>query len=75
VSGVDPTVAAGDAVEIRRVQPYAAHKRYICPGCEQDIPPGAGHLVVVPHAAPDLRRHWHRGCWEHRSRRRPGGRR
>jgi hypothetical protein len=19
--------------------------------------------VVVPHEAPDLRRHWHRGCW------------
>jgi hypothetical protein len=31
-----------------------------------------GHLVVVPLDAPDLRRHWHTACWEHRHRRRPG---
>ena len=23
-------------------------------------------VVVVPVEAPDLRRHWHRGCWERR---------
>jgi hypothetical protein len=63
---------AEDAVEVRRIQPYQATKRYICPGCNQDIPVGLGHLVVVPHEAPDLRRHWHHGCWAHRSRRRPG---
>jgi hypothetical protein len=28
--------------------------------------------VAVPNDAPDLRRHWHHGCWEHRTRRRPG---
>ena len=28
-----------------------------------DIAPGTGHWVVVPKEAPDLRRHWHRGCW------------
>jgi hypothetical protein len=22
--------------------------------------------VVVPTDAPDLRRHWHRGCWDNR---------
>ena len=44
-------------VEVRRIQPYQATKRYICPGCNQDIPPGTGHLVVVPLDAPDLRRH------------------
>ncbi|HEC10705.1 MAG TPA: hypothetical protein ENI86_14245 [Acidimicrobiales bacterium] len=58
--------------EIRRVQPYEANKTYICPGCNQDIPPGTGHLVVVPEEAPDLRRHWHYGCWAARHRRRPG---
>lgn len=45
------------------VQPYAARKQYICPGCELTISPGTFHLVVVPNDAPDLRRHWHRGCW------------
>ncbi len=45
------------------VQPYAARKRYLCPGCDATIEPGVGHLVVVPEHAPDLRRHWHRGCW------------
>ncbi len=52
------------------VQPYAARKRYACPGCYGSIEAGEGHLVVVPEHAPDLRRHWHRGCWykERRSR-------
>jgi hypothetical protein len=59
-------------VEVRRVQPYEACKRYVCPGCNQDIPSGTGHLVAVPLDAPDLRRHWHHGCWERRSSRRPG---
>jgi len=24
---------------------------------------GLGHEVVVPTLAPELRRHWHTGCW------------
>ena len=55
-------------VEVRRVQPYEARKEYVCPGCHRTIPVGVGHLVCVPHDAPDLRRHWHRGCWERRNR-------
>jgi hypothetical protein len=54
------------------VQPYAATKRYRCPGCEHWIEPGVGHLVVVPDDAPDLRRHWHRGCWFKERRRQDG---
>lgn len=54
-------------VTVVPVQPYAARKPYICPGCESTIPPGTFHVVVVPDEAPDLRRHWHRGCW-HRQR-------
>jgi hypothetical protein len=50
-------------VEVRRVQPYEATKRYVCPGCHHSIVPGTGHLVVVPREAPDLRRHWHHACW------------
>jgi len=61
-------------VEVRRIQPYQATKAYVCPGCNQEIPKGQGHLVVVPVADPDHRRHWHRGCWEHRAQRRPGRR-
>ena len=45
------------------VQPYAARKPYLCPGCSSTIEAGLGHLVVIPEDAPDLRRHWHRGCW------------
>jgi len=56
-------------MEVRRVQPYEAVKAYLCPGCNGDIAAGAGHVVVVPVDAPDLRRHWHRSCWEHRHRR------
>lgn len=62
----------GLEVEVRRVQPYEATKTYLCPGCNQNIPSGTGHIVAVPIDAPDLRRHWHRGCWTNRHRRRPG---
>lgn len=70
----DPFDDSDEAVEVRRIQPYQATKRYVCPGCNQDIPVGVGHLVVVPRLAPDMRRHWHHGCWSHRSQRRPGRR-
>lgn len=59
-------------VEIRRIQPFQARKRYVCPGCNQAIEVGTGHVVVVPKEAPDLRRHWHHACWDNRARRRPG---
>jgi hypothetical protein len=65
VEGVD-----GMEVEVRRVQPFQATKTYRCPGCNQEIAPGTGHFVVVPIDAPDLRRHWHRPCWDIRDRRR-----
>ena len=52
--------------DVRFVQPYRATKRYRCPACGHAIEPGTGHYVVVPTDAPDLRRHWHRPCWERR---------
>ena len=61
-----------DDAEVRRIQPYQAVKVYLCPGCNQDIPVGLGHLVVVPRGAADLRRHWHHGCWANRAKRRAG---
>jgi hypothetical protein len=63
-----------DEVDVRFVQPYQARKDYLCPGCNREIPAGTGHVVAVPREAPDLRRHWHRGCWEARHRR-PGAHR
>ncbi|HIF65018.1 MAG TPA: hypothetical protein EYG17_09320 [Acidimicrobiia bacterium] len=62
-----------EGFEVRRVQPYQALKPYVCPGCNRDLPPGLGHMVAVPLDAPDLRRHWHYGCWRARHRRRPRG--
>jgi hypothetical protein len=56
---------------VHPIQPYQARKSYMCPGCESLIDKGVGHLVVVPQDAPDLRRHWHRGCW-FKERRRQG---
>ncbi len=55
--------------EVRFVQPYEATKAYLCPGCNRDIPAGTGHMVAIPPDAPDLRRHWHRGCWNNRKNR------
>lgn len=61
-----------DDLVVLPVQPYSATKTYLCPGCELTIPPGTFHLVVVPDHAPDMRRHWHRGCWHRELRRRHG---
>jgi hypothetical protein len=59
-----------DGVEVRRIQPFQAVKRYRCPGCNQEIPPGIGHVVAVPQFDPAQRRHWHTPCWAARDRRR-----
>jgi hypothetical protein len=53
-------------VDVRFLQPYQATKTYLCPNCNRDISPGTGHYAIVPVDAPDLRRHWHRGCWDGR---------
>lgn len=50
----------------------SAGKTYRCPGCDQEIRPGTGHLVAWPaDGAVDERRHWHTGCWRARLRRGP----
>jgi hypothetical protein len=46
-----------EPVTVRRIQPYAARKPYLCPGCNQTIPPGMGHYAVVPDRLPDDRAH------------------
>lgn len=57
-------------VDVRHVQPYEAVKVYRCPGCDHEIALGEGHKVVVPVEVPDLRRHWHSGCWTREEQRR-----
>ncbi len=57
----------GRMAELQQVQPYQARKEYLCPGCNQEIRPGVGHVVVVPLGGADLRRHWHRPCLERAS--------
>jgi hypothetical protein len=64
----------GDWV-VRSVPGSAAGKTYRCPGCQQMIRTGTGHVVTWP--ADELgsvadRRHWHAACWAARGRRRPG---
>jgi hypothetical protein len=61
--GFPSDLAGLDDEVVYPVQPYQAVKTYQCPGCEAAIEPGVGHLVIIPTEAPDLRRHWHRGCW------------
>ncbi|GAA3051979.1 ATP/GTP-binding protein [Kitasatospora albolonga] len=51
--------------------PGTSGRFYRCPGCDQEIPPGVGHVVAWPAhgAGVDDRRHWHRACWSARERR------
>lgn len=58
----------GRLAELRRIQPYQARKEYVCPGCNQEIRAGTGHVVLVPMGEAALRRHWHNPCLERASR-------
>jgi hypothetical protein len=58
---------------IRTIAPANATKPYRCPGCDQEIPPGVGHVVAwrADERSAEDRRHWHRSCWQARLRRAP----
>ncbi|MFC5996605.1 hypothetical protein ACFQE5_20570 [Pseudonocardia hispaniensis] len=63
---------------VRSVPGSASLKDYRCPGCDQVIPAGTGHVVAWPageYGSVEDRRHWHAPCWDARERRRPGRRR
>jgi hypothetical protein len=70
-------IGAGSTVEwqgeewvVRPVAGSASAKHYRCPGCDQEIAPGIGHVVAWrEYAGVDDRRHWHRACWNARDRR------
>ena len=57
---------------VRSVPGASSAKDYRCPGCEQVIPAGAGHVVTWPageYGSAIDRRHWHTACWAARGRR------
>ncbi|WP_433474119.1 ATP/GTP-binding protein [Spirillospora sp. CA-142024] len=57
---------------VRSIAGANATKPYRCPGCDQEIPPGVGHVVAWRAGdGGDDRRHWHRPCWQARTRRSP----
>ncbi|MFD7918831.1 ATP/GTP-binding protein [Streptomyces sp. NPDC059740] len=61
----------GEEWVVRQVGGSGAGKRYRCPGCDQEIPPGVPHVVAWPRLGDvDDRRHWHTSCWNARDRRR-----
>ncbi|QXQ14766.1 hypothetical protein [Skermania piniformis] len=60
----------GSAYLVRAVSGSRAGKTYRCPGCDQEIRPGTGHVVAWPDrgdAGIRDRRHWHVGCWSGRA--------
>lgn len=60
----------GEEWVVRQVGGSAAGKRYRCPGCDQEIPPGVPHVVAWQRdSGADDRRHWHKSCWSARDRR------
>lgn len=64
-----PRWTHGEPYQMRYIGSAAATKYYICPGCNQNIPPGVSHVVAWPRdtgARGDDRRHWHRHCWDRR---------
>ena len=76
--GEEPAAPLGGA--LRRVESYRGEdwivqtvagtpgRFYRCPGCDQEISPGAAHLVAWPaySSGPADRRHWHNPCWQRR---------
>ncbi|MCS4489815.1 hypothetical protein N7326_05485 [Corynebacterium sp. ES2794-CONJ1] len=66
---VGPRWAQGEIFLMRLMGSSTAKKYYICPGCNQNIPPGITHVVAWPKdygGRAEDRRHWHRACWERR---------
>lgn len=60
----DLVVGAPPGWQVRSVSPANALKEYRCPGCNQEIRPATAHVVAWRAGEEELRRHWHRPCWE-----------
>ncbi|WP_394280520.1 hypothetical protein [Corynebacterium sp.] len=64
-----PRWTHGEIFLMRHIGSSRATKFYVCPGCNQNIPPGVAHIVAWPRdygGRGDDRRHWHRHCWDRR---------
>ncbi|WP_293829843.1 hypothetical protein [uncultured Corynebacterium sp.] len=64
-----PSWTNGEIFKVRQIGSAAAAKYYVCPGCNQNIPPGVAHVVAWPRdtgRGADDRRHWHKHCWQRR---------
>ncbi|MDY3127725.1 MAG: hypothetical protein SOW59_06300 [Corynebacterium sp.] len=63
-----PSWDFGRPYVLRRVGSAGAVKFYVCPGCNNSIPPGVSHVVAWPEegCGVEERRHWHTLCWERR---------
>lgn len=64
-----PSWTFGEPYLVRQMGASAATKFYVCPGCNQNIPPGLAHVVAWPRDSVrggEDRRHWHRPCWQRR---------
>ncbi|APT84566.1 hypothetical protein [Corynebacterium aquilae] len=64
-----PSWDFGQEYLVRRISSDRAQKFYVCPGCNQDIPPGIAHIVAWPRdglRGAEDRRHWHNACWQRR---------
>lgn len=59
---------SGDWI-VQRLAGASARKDYLCPHCNQVIPPGTPHIVAWPDYGSgtddgvEERRHWHTACW------------
>jgi hypothetical protein len=65
-------VPTGQRVEdgfVVRSLPGSPGRTYRCPGCDQELPSAAPHVVAWPEGREDDRRHWHTACWSARGRR------
>lgn len=78
-AGLPQMISAQDGEwAVRTIGPGHSLKVYRCPGCDQEIPAGAAHLVAWrsdgffgPESDVADRRHWHRSCWRARATRSP----
>lgn len=64
-----PDWSNGEIYLVRHIGASAANKFYVCPRCNQNIPPGVAHVVAWPRdtgGRGDDRRHWHKHCWAKR---------
>ena len=43
-----PSWTNGEIFKVRQIGSAAAAKYYVCPGCNQNIPPGVAHVVAWP---------------------------